>query len=59
MQITQGKVLQPSTTIRQRFQADYVFSDPEHTAFLQQAAVDPDLQEIYRDEYAVIYALTP
>jgi hypothetical protein len=31
----------------------------EHEAFLQQAAVDPGLLEIYRDQYAVIYAVTP
>jgi hypothetical protein len=59
VQITQGKVLQSGTAIRQRFRADYVFSDVEHEAFLQQAAVDPGLLEIYRDQYAVIYAVTP
>jgi hypothetical protein len=59
VQITQGKVLQSGTAIRQRFRADYVFSDVAHEAFLQQAAVDPGLLEIYRDQYAVIYAVTP
>ncbi len=55
--ITRGNVEQPSTIIRQRFGANYVFSDLNHGAFLQQAAADRGLQEIYRDQHAVIFAL--
>jgi hypothetical protein len=55
--ITRGEVDQPGPVIGERFEADYVFSDLEHDAFLQQADIDPGLKEIYRDEYAVIYAV--
>ena len=55
--ITQGRVAQPSTVIRQQFGGDYVFSDLNHDNFLAQAAQDPDLVEVYRDEYAVIFAV--
>jgi hypothetical protein len=58
VQITRGEVLRPSFAINGRFQADYVFSDLEHEAFLAQAAADPGLEEIYRDDYAVIFAVT-
>lgn len=55
--ITQGEVAQPSRLIRQRFGGDYVFSDLNHGDFLAQAAHDPDLTEVYRDEYAVVFAV--
>ena len=57
--ITRGRVDQPSALIRDRFGANYVFSDLNHDDFLQEATADPGLQEIYRDEYAVIFALRP
>jgi hypothetical protein len=57
VRITQGEVLRPGTAIRERFNADYVFSDLQHDAFLAQATHDPGLQEIYRDNYAVIFAV--
>lgn len=53
--ITQGDVDMPGTLIRDRFKADYVFSDLQHGDFLEQAADDPILEEIYRDKYAVIF----
>ena len=55
--ITRGNVEQPADAIRRRFGANYVFSDLTHDDFLQEAEDDPGLQEIYRDEYAVIFAL--
>lgn len=55
--ITQGQVAQPSEVIRQQFGSDYVFSDLNHDGFLAEAAQDPGLVEVYRDEYAVIFAL--
>ena len=57
--ITRGKVEQPGMIIRDQFKADYVFSDLKHGSFENQAANDPLLTEIYRDEYAVIYAVSP
>lgn len=57
--ITRGRVANPGTVIAERFAAAYVFSDLNHEAFMTQAKVDPRLQEIYRDSYAVIYAVLP
>jgi hypothetical protein len=53
--ITRGNVEQPGAAIRDEFGAAYVFSDLNHDDFMDGAADDPLLQEVYRDEYAVIY----
>jgi len=53
--ITRGQTEAPAGTIESRFGARFVFSDLEHKAFLEQADVDPGLEEIYRDRTAVIY----
>ncbi len=55
--ITNGNRDAPGETIRDRFGAEYVFSDLNHERFLARAADDPLLQEIYRDKYAVIFAV--
>jgi hypothetical protein len=57
--ITRGQVEAPSGAIGSRFGARFVFSDLEHTAFLERADVDPGLKEIYRDRTAVIYRVLP
>ncbi len=56
-EITRGEVEDPGEIIRDRFGAAFVFSDLVHDEFLDVAAEDPSLQEIYRDDYAVIFAL--
>lgn len=56
--ITRGRVEQPGTAIRDEFGASFVFSDLNHDSFIEEAAADPLLQEVYRDEYAVIYAVS-
>ncbi len=53
--ITRGEVERPSLMISARFGARYVFSDLEHGAFLTQARIDPGLEEVYRDRWAIIY----
>ncbi|MBP6786023.1 MAG: hypothetical protein KA170_00440 [Candidatus Promineofilum sp.] len=53
--ITRGRVDAPGAAIRDQFGADYVFSDLEHESFIEIAAGDPLLREVFRDEYAVIY----
>lgn len=53
--ITQGRVDAPGAAIRDEFGAAYVFSDLNHDDFMDEAADDPLLHEVYRDEYAVIY----
>ncbi len=60
VQMTQGEIVPISTAVYERFNhAAYIFSDLNHDAFLREAAADPGLQEIYRDEYAVIFAVRP
>ncbi|MCA9919992.1 MAG: hypothetical protein KC445_18675 [Anaerolineales bacterium] len=53
--ITRGRVAQPGAAIRDEFGAAYVFSDLNHEDFMAEAEDDPLLQEVYRDEYAVVY----
>jgi hypothetical protein len=53
--ITQGHVEHPSTTIQKEFGAEYIMSDLRHKAFLERAAEDPGMMEVYRDEDSVLY----
>ena len=59
VQITRGQVDRAGAVIAGRFNADYVFADLDHGDFLRQASADPYLEEIYRDEYAVIFSVGP
>lgn len=53
--ITRGEVEDPSVEILASFGAAYVFSDLDHADFLDQASRDPGLEEVYRDQEAVIF----
>ena len=53
--ITQGEIEQPSQAIEQEFGAQYVLTDLRHGDFIEQAAEDPGLKEVYRDGEAVVY----
>jgi hypothetical protein len=55
--VTRGEVDRPGEVIRDRFGASYVFTDLDHDEFLEQALADPLLEELYRDEYAVIFGV--
>jgi len=55
--ITRGRVEMPGEAIRDTFGASYVFSDLKHERFIENAAADPLLEEIYRDDYAIIFAV--
>jgi hypothetical protein len=55
--ITRGRVEHPATAIRERFDAKYVFSDLNHEDFIDRAEADPQMTEVYRDDYAVIFAI--
>jgi hypothetical protein len=55
--ITQGRVERPSATISQTFGASYVLTDLDHKQFLREADDDPDLLEVYRDEYAAVFQI--
>jgi asparagine N-glycosylation enzyme membrane subunit Stt3 len=57
VEITQGRVEKPGQIIRDRFGGQYVFSDFNHDNFIEHANADPQLEEIYRDEHAIIYAV--
>jgi hypothetical protein len=53
--ITQGKVENPSQVIATRFDSRYIHTDLYHRNFLQVAAKDLGLKEVYRDDQAVIF----
>lgn len=57
--VTRGRVEQPSAVIADQFGASYVFTDLKHDDFLHEASQDPDLMEVYRDEEAVILQVIP
>lgn len=58
--ITQGDVENPSQTITATFDSRYIHTDLHHGDFLQVAAEDPGLREVYRDDQAVIFeVITP
>ncbi len=53
--ITKGRVKAPAKTIADTFGATYVLTDLNHQGFLRQAKADPNLDEAYRDAYAVVF----
>jgi hypothetical protein len=53
--ITRGRVKTPAQTIVETFGARYVITDLDHKGFLLAAKADPQLREVYRDEYAAIF----
>ena len=53
--ITKGEVSQPSQFIANQFHARYVHTDLKHGKFIARAEKDPGLQEVYRDEQAVLF----
>ena len=53
--ITQGKVDNPSEQIYPRFGARYVITDLRHKSFIRAAEDDVGLMEVYKDEDAIIY----
>ena len=58
--ITRGDVENPSQLIATRFDSQYIHTDLQHRDFLQGAAQDPGLKEVYRDDQAVIFeVITP
>lgn len=55
VKITQGKVKNPSHIIASTFASRYIHTDLNHRDFLQVAAEDPGLKQVYRDDQAVIF----
>lgn len=57
--ISKGRVEQPSEVIGQKFGASYVLTDLKHKDFLREAQDDANLVEVFRDEYSVVFRVTP
>jgi len=55
--LTQGRSEDLSAAIVDSFEAKYVLSDLEHSRFLRAAEQDPEMSEVYRDEFAVVFAV--
>ena len=55
--ITMGDIEQPSAAIKQDFGARYIITDLRHGGFLEMAAEDPGLVEVYRDGEAVVFQI--
>jgi hypothetical protein len=53
--ITRGKVEAPAQTIAGAFGGQFVLTDLKHKKFLRVAANDPQLEEVYRDDDAVLF----
>jgi hypothetical protein len=53
--ITQGRVENPSSAIVVEFGSRFVLTDLQHESFIQEAEADPGLEEVYRDEDAIVY----
>ncbi len=53
--ISKGRVERPSEAIGASFGASYVLTDLKHEDFLEEADDDPDLVEVFRDEYAAVF----
>jgi len=55
VEITQGRVTDPSQIITRRFDAQYIHTDLSHTGFLKIAEADPGLKEVFRDADSVLF----
>ena len=55
--ISRGDLERPSQAILGSFGAHYVITDLTHEDFLHETAEDPHMQEVYRDDYAVIFQI--
>src|SRR6185503_11737693 len=53
-QITLGQDSSPSSLIRERFGAEYVFTDNDHSAFLRAATESGDFETVYRDRFCTV-----
>jgi hypothetical protein len=53
--ITGGRVENPSELIVNRFGAYYVVTDLKHESFLKKAGADPELIEVYRDDLSAVF----
>jgi hypothetical protein len=52
--ITLGHRSDPAPLIRDRFGAEYVFTDNEHSGFMENAEASGDFEEVYRDKFTTV-----
>jgi hypothetical protein len=57
--LTKGRGLDVAQAIRRDFGADWVISDLGHDAFLDRAAREPGLREVFRDATGVVFQVEP
>jgi hypothetical protein len=57
VEITRGNVDQPSQSIMKRFSSRYIVTDLLHKNFLEKAAEDPNLMEVYRDDKSAVFKI--
>jgi hypothetical protein len=55
--ITRGEVDQPSTLIYSLFGSEYVVSDRQHEAFIDEAADDPNMRLVYWDSNSMVWQI--
>jgi hypothetical protein len=55
--ITRGRVENPSRMIVSEFGAYFVHSDLEHADFIERAGSDPAMREVFRDDQAVVFQI--
>jgi hypothetical protein len=55
--ITLGQESNPASLIRERFGAEYVFTDNGHTAFLSAATESGDFETVYRDRFCTVLSI--
>ena len=59
VEITKGRELGPSAPIYERFAAEYVITDLAHNGFIDQASEDSGMEELYRDDEAIVFRVHP
>jgi hypothetical protein len=59
VKITRGGMPHPGHAIRADFGAEFVLTDLGHTSFIHAASGDPLLQQVYRDNQAIVYRVLP
>lgn len=57
--ITLGEEADPAPLIRERFGAEYVFTDNWHRDFLDVAAGSGDFETVYKDKYTTVLRIRP
>lgn len=57
--ITLGNEDDPAPIIRERFGAEYVFTDNYHTDFLEVASESGDFETVYKDSHATVLRVLP